>query len=212
MAPFFGPALEVSLIGPGPIALSVWRPLPVLVGLTLLLSACVAGYGAGRKAQVLGGSMQVGLAAGYCIDNTSSREGNDSLVLLMGRCNTGVTESPALLTLSVGPAGSGAGIGQDNAALAAFFTSDAGRAMLSRDGRARDVEVVQAFDQDGVLTMQVRDLAVGDYWRAVAAIRGRLVTLSVAGTEEAPLDSAAGKQLLARAMAELVKANPAPRG
>lgn len=187
------------------------RTVPVsvsaLLGL-LLLSACVAGYGAGRKAQVLGGSMQVGLAAGYCIDEASSREGDDSLVLLMGRCNSGVTETPALMTLSVGPTGSGAGIGVDNAALAAFFTSDAGRAMLSRDGRARDVEVVQAFDEAGIFTMLVRDRAVGDYWRAVAAIRGRLVTLSVTGTESAPLDNTAGRQLLARAMAELVKANP----
>ncbi len=189
----------------------LFRSIPAVFGL-LLVSACVAGYGAGRKAQVLGGSMQVGLAAGYCIDNTSSREGNDSLVLLMGRCNTGVTESPAVLTLSVGPVGSGAGIGQDNAALAAFFTSDAGRAMLSRDGRAGDVNVVQAFDEAGIFTMLVRDRAVGDYWRAVAAIRGRLVTLSVTGTEGAPLDNTAGRQLLARAMAELVKANPTPKG
>jgi hypothetical protein len=185
------------------------RVLSLLFGLVLLLSACVAGYGAGRKAQVLGGSMQVGLAAGYCIDDSSSREGADSVVLLMGRCNTDVAESPALLTLSVGPAGSGSGIGLDNAALAAFFTSDAGRQMLSREGRAKDVEIVQAFDQNGIFTMQVRDSAVGDYWRAVAAIRGRLVTLSVAGTEGAPLDTAAGQQLLAKAMAELIKANPA---
>lgn len=200
------------MTGPRRVVHGVFRPLPALIGAVLLLSACVAGYGAGRKAQVLGGSMQVGLAAGYCIDESSSREGADSLVLLMGRCNAGVTETPALLTLSVGPVGSGAGIGQDNAALAAFFTSDAGRKMLSRDGRARDVQVVQAFDEAGIFTMQVRDRAVGDYWRAVAAIRGRLVMLSVTGTESAPLDAAAGRQLLARAMAELVKANPAPQG
>lgn len=188
------------------------RSFPALFGLILLLSACVTGFGAGRKAEVLGGSMTVGLAAGYCIDDASSREAGDSLVLLMGRCNSSVTESPALLTLSVGPAGSGAGIGQDNAALATFFTSDAGRKMLSRDGRARDVQVIQAFDEAGIFTMLVRDRAVGDYWRAVAGLRGRLVTLSVSGTEGAPLDATAGRQLLAKAMAELVKANPAPRG
>jgi hypothetical protein len=155
--------------------------------------------------------MTVGLAAGYCIDDASSRETADSLVLLMGRCNSSVSESPALLTLSVGPAGSGAGIGQDNAALAAFFTSDDGRAMLSRDGRARDVQVIQAFDEAGIFTMLVRDDAVGEYWRAVTGLRGRLVTLSVSGTEGAPLDAAVGRQLLAKAMAELVKANATPR-
>lgn len=183
------------------------RVFPVLVGLSLL-TACVAGYGAGRTAKVLGGAMQVGLAAGYCIDDTSSREAADSLVLLMGRCNSSVSESPAVLTLSVGPAGSGAGVGRDNAALADFFTSDAGRAMLSRDGRASDVQVVQAFDQEGIFTMLVRDKAVGEYWRAVTAIKGRLVTLSVAGTKDAPLPTANGQHILARAMAELIKANP----
>lgn len=183
------------------------RAFPALFSLILLLSACVTGFGAGRKAEVLGGSMTVGLAAGYCIDDASSREAGDSLILLMGRCNSSVSESPALLTLSVGPVGSGAGIGRDNAALAEFFTSEAGRTMLSRDGRASDVQVAQAFDQDGIFTMLVQDQAVGEYWRAVTAIRGRLVTLSVAGTEGAPLATANGQQLLAKAMAELIKAN-----
>lgn len=188
------------------------RLLSALVVLLLLLSACVANYGAGRKARVLDGSMQVGLAAGYCIDDASSRETADSLVLLMGRCNSSVSESPAILTLSVGPAGSGASIRGDNAALAAFFTSDAGRAMLSRDGRARDVVVVQAFDEAGIFTMLVRDRAVGEYWRAVSALRGRLVSLSVTGTDDAPLETSAGRQLLAKAMAELIKANPTTQG
>lgn len=180
--------------------------LPCLA-VALMLSACVTGYGAGRKAQVLDGAVTVGLPAGYCIDQTSSREGGDSAILLMGRCNTGVAEAPALMTLSIGPAGSGVAIGTDNAALAAFFTSRDGRASLSRDGRFRDVEIVQAFDEAGIFTMRVRDRAVGEYWRAVTTIRGRLVTLSVTGTDSAPLDIPAARQLLARAMAELVKAN-----
>lgn len=195
-----GPELEVYVIAR--------LGFPALLCLSLL-SACVASYGAGRKAQVLNGSMQVGLAAGYCIDDASSRETTDSLVLLMGRCNSSVSESPAVLTLSVGPAGSGAGIGRDNAALADFFTSEAGRTTLSRDGRARDVQVMQAFDEAGVFTMLVKDSAVGEYWRAVTATRGRLVTLSVSGTEGVPLDATSGRQLLAKAMAELIKANPA---
>lgn len=186
------------------------RRLSVLARLALvgaLLSACVAGTGAGRKAEVLGGAMQVGLAAGFCIDETASREGGDSIILLMGRCNSGVAETPAIITLSVGPSGSASAIRDGNAALAAFFTSDDGRKMLSRDGRARDVTILRAFDESGVFTMQVRDRAVGDYWRAVTALRGRLVTVSVAGPQGAPLPAETGRQLLARAVTEMTKAN-----
>lgn len=171
------------------------------------LTACVEGTAAGRKAEILGGAMQVGLAAGFCIDQSASREGQDSLILLMGRCNSAVAETPAIITVSVGPSGSESAIRDGNGALAAFFTSEAGRKMLSRDGRARDVTILRAFDESGVFTMQVRDRAVGDYWRAVTAIRGRLITVSVAGPEGAPLPAETGRQLLARAVAEMIKAN-----
>ena len=56
---------------------------------------------------------------------------------------------------------------------------------------------------------RVRDAAVGEYWRTITSIRGRLVTLSAVGTEAAPLDPAKGRTILNRAMAELVRANPA---
>lgn len=163
----------------------------------------------GGRADILNGAMKVGLVRGFCIDETASRQGGDSAVLLMGRCNTAVAESPAVVTLSVGPAGSGGAIADGNAALAAFFTSDTGRATLSRDGRARDVQIIQAFDEAGVFTMRVRDRAVGEYWRAVTSIKGRLVTLSVNGTPETPLKPEDGRALLAKAMASLRAANGA---
>lgn len=201
-----------ALPAPAPAVARAIRPRTLGTVMTVLaLSACVAtNYGAGRKAVILGGGLNVGMAAGYCIDQSASRETGDSAVILMGRCNTAVTASPAVLSLTVGPQASGGAIAAGNAALATFFTSEQGRATLSRSGDARDVEVLEAFDSNGIFTMRVRDAELGEYWRAVTAIRGRLVTLSAAGTEAAPLAATQGRDLLAKAMAELVKANPAP--
>ena len=68
-------------------------------------------------------------------------------------------------------------------ALVAFFQSDEGRAMLSREGRADDVQVREAVGVGDAFLMHVADRAVGDYWRALAGVRGRLVTISASGPE-----------------------------
>ena len=174
-----------------------------------MLTGCVPGYAAGRKVAILDGSIQVGMAAGYCIDRAASRERDNAAVILMGRCNTSVPELPAVLSLTVGPSGSGGAVLGDTKALADYFRTPEGRATLSRDGRAKDVTVLEAIPGDGIFTLRVRDAAVGEYWRTITSIRGRLVTLSAVGTEAAPLDPAKGRTILNRAMAELIRANPA---
>lgn len=202
---------------PGPAAL-IRRParqvprLGLVLGLVCGLAGCVPGYGAGRKVAILDGTLQVGMAAGYCIDKAASRERDNAAVILMGRCNSAVPELPAVLNLTVGPAGSGGGIAGGTEALDAFFRSEAGRATLSREGRADDITLLQTAMADSIFTMRVRDAAVGEYWRAITSIRGRLVTLSAAGTATTPLDPARGKTILNRAMAELIRANAAPAG
>jgi hypothetical protein len=147
------------------------------------------------------------MAQGYCIDSGSSRQYDDSAVILMGRCNTGTDALPAVLTLSVGPAGSASAISGGGQMLADFFSSESGRATLSRDGIASDVTVKQALQSDGAFVMRVEDRAVGEYWRAIMGLRGRLVTLSVAGTDEMPLAPTDGRAVLDAAVAEMVKAN-----
>lgn len=174
----------------------------------LAVAGCVPGTGAGRKVAILNGTIQVGMAAGYCIDRAASRERDNAAVILMGRCNSAVPQAPAVLSLTVGPSGSGGAILGDTAALAAFFRSPEGRATLSRDGRAKDVTLLEAIPGEGIFTMRVRDVAVGEYWRSITSLRGRLVTLSAAGTEAAPLDPSRGKTILDRAMVELIRANP----
>lgn len=186
----------------------IWISRAATLGLVLGLSACVSNYGAGRQAPILDGGLTVGMARGYCIDAGSSRQADDSAVILMGRCNTSIDEVPAVLTLSVGPAGSASAISGGGEMLAAFFTSEQGRATLSRDGRASDVTVQQALQSGNAFLMRVQDRAVGEYWRAITGLRGRLVTLSVAGTADTPLSSEQGRTLLDAALAQMVKANP----
>lgn len=176
-------------------------------GLLLALAGCVSTYGAGRSAPILDGAFDVGMAKGYCVDRGAGRQAGDRAVVLMGRCTSAVDAVPAVLTLSVGAAGSASAISGGPALLAQFFTSEQGRQSLSRDGRAEDVAVVQALGSGDALLLRVRDRAVGEYWRAVTGLKGRLVTLSVAGAEGAPLDAAAGRAVLDEALAALIAAN-----
>lgn len=186
----------------------IWISRIAVAVVAIGLTACVQDYGAGRTAPILDGGLTVGMPQGYCLDGTASRQSGDSAVILMGRCNTSVDAAPAVLTLSVGPAGSASAISGGGQMLADFFSSASGRATLSRDGRSGDVTVKQAVQAQNAFVMRVQDRAVGEYWRAITGLRGRLVTLSVAGTDDTPLSAQDGRALLDATLAQLVKANP----
>jgi hypothetical protein len=174
--------------------------------LSLLLSGCVTPVGTPKSAPVLGGAMQVGVPAGYCIDRTAGREDDDTAIVVMGRCREDSPVLPAVLTAAIGPAAS-AGVlaGGGGEALAAYFTSDAGRAALSRSGRANDVTVLVAKSVGTAFVMRIRDSGAGEYWRGVEPAAGRLVTITV----DAPgADAAAGEAVLLQSLAAMRRANP----
>ena len=98
------------------------------------------------------------------------------------------------------------------AALAQFFTSTAGRKMLSRAGRAADVQVIRALQAEGTFLMYLSDRAIGSYWRAVTGLNRRLVTISVTGAAGAPLTSAQGRALLDATLSGMRMANPGRAG
>ncbi len=179
-------------------------------GLILLFAGCVSGLGPGRSTAILGGAMAVGAPSGYCVDRSAGHEADDRAIVLIGKCDAASAAVPAVVTVSVGAAGSAAAIAGGPAMLAEFFTSEAGRKSLSRDGDAGAVRILHAAGSGGALVMRVRDAAVGEYWRAVTALKGRLVTVSVAGTDGAPLDGEAGRALLDRSVEALVAANREP--
>lgn len=173
-----------------------------------LLAGCVTSGNDIRSVALLDGAVTAAAPTGYCIAPGAGRRGEDSAVVLMGKCRAGTEASPAVLTLSVGAAGTAGAMTAGGEALAGYFTSDPGRAALSRDGRAADVAVLEAMSAGDAFLLHVRDRAVGDYWRAILGLRGRLVTLSVAGPEGQPLDAEKGRRLLDAAVAALRRANP----
>ncbi len=182
-----------------------------LVAALGLLAGCQPGSmpGTSRQVQVLGGAVAIGLPQDYCINRAAGREGPDSAVIVMGRCSSAATVAPALVTVTVGQAGSAGVMTAGPAALAQFFASPAGRATLSRDGQAADIRILEALSAGSAFLLHLDDRQQGEYWRAITGLRGRLVTVSATGAPGVPLDPAAGRRLIDRVLANLQSANPA---
>lgn len=184
---------------------------PVLAVL-LALAGCdmpLSGTGAGlHETTLLGGALKIAAPPGYCIDPKASVARGSAIVVLMGRCTAMGGVAAALVSLTVGaPASAGVLLAGPDV-LAKFLTSTAGRRMLSRDGVAGHVVVLQALAAKGALLLHVKDQTAGEYWRAITAIKGRLVTTSASGAEGAPLTSDQGLKLV-RGMVEMLdKRNP----
>lgn len=174
-----------------------------------LLGGCVVPGGGIRSVALLDGAVVAAAPAGYCIAPGAGQRGEDSAVVLMGRCSDRSEADPAVVTLSVGAAGSAGAMTAGGEALVTYFRSADGRAMLSREGRASDVRVLEAVGRADAFFLHVEDAAVGDYWRALTGVKGRLVTVSVAGPEGQALPPAKGRALVEAAVAALRRANPA---
>jgi hypothetical protein len=188
--------------------MSTWISKRCAVAACLVLAGCAMGV---QSVSILGGDVIAAAPQGYCVAQDAGRQGADNAVVLMGRCSASGAADPAVVMVSVGEAGSGGLMAAGAGRLRAYFASDAGRAALSRDGRAEDVALMESRMEEGAFVMRLRDGTVGDYWRAVTAVRGRLVTLSVTGAEGAARDlpPADGRALLVAALAALREANTA---
>jgi hypothetical protein len=186
---------------------------PALRGISLVavlgLSACqlTAVTLSRQPASLLGGAIAITGPRGYCVDPAATREQGDTAVVLMGRCKFALAVEPALLTVSIGPVASAGAMAAGGEALTAYFTSTDGRAALSRIGRAGDVTVLEALMADDAYLLHLKDRVVGDYWRAVVGLNGRLVTISANGAQDAPLAPASGRALLDATLAALRRAN-----
>lgn len=192
--------------------MSTWISKALCLTALVALSGCQLepGFGAARSASVLNGAIQIGVPSGYCIDGGASREARDGAVILMGRCTDEVKAIPALLSVSIGQGGSAGVMTAGGPALAAYFGSPQGRATLSRDGRASDIRVVEALGAGDAFLLHLKDRSIGEYWRAVIGMKGRLVTISATGTPDLPLDPTDGRKVLDTALAAMRRANSAP--
>ncbi len=164
-----------------------------------------------RKVSVLDGAVIIAPPNGYCVDAKASRSGKDSAVILMGRCSASSGLAAALVTASVGAAGSGAALSIGPVALTRFFNSDQGLAMLSSSGKPEDVTVKAAQIDGETLFLQIEDKTTGTYWRAFSGLQGRLLSLTAAGVDQVILNPDDGRNLLAQTLVALNKANSKPR-
>ena len=185
------------------------RPSVALLLAPVLLAACqmVAIAPLQKPALMLDGALSVSGPRGYCVDPRATQQGDDTAVVLMGRCRYALAVAPAVLTVSVGPAGSAGVLAAGGPALTTFFTSEAGRSALSRSGDAGDLAVIEALSVGPAYLLQLNDRAIGAYWRAVIGVKGRLVTISANGTPPEPLALAGGRKLVDATLTALLRAN-----
>lgn len=179
------------------------------LGLALLLAGCVAvsGLGGTSAQPVLQGALNIAAPSGYCVDPAGLREEDDRAVVLMGRCNDHAKVKPAMLSLSVGPAGSAGVMAAGGSELAGFFTSAEGRATLAPSGRAADVRVIEALSAGDAFLMLLQEKGGPSYWRAVLGLRGRLVMISAHSGRQEPLAATDGRDLIDSALAAMRRAN-----
>lgn len=189
--------------------MSIWISKALCLVAFVAVTGCQLepGFGGARSAPVLDGAIEIGVPAGYCIDGGTSRVATDGVVILMGRCTDEVRAIPALLSVSIGQGGSAGVMTAGGPALAAFFASSQGRATLSRDGRAGDIRILEALSAGDAFLLHLQDRSVGEYWRAVIGVKGRLVTISATGTPDLPLDPKDGRKVLDAALDAMRRAN-----
>jgi len=173
-----------------------------------------------RKASVSGGAITVAGPAGFCVDPESSRLSDETAFVFLGSCaalnGKGARLTPrAVLTASVMPgAPAGDAFRAQMRDLAAYLMTDEGRASLARDGRARSVQIAEVLLVGDALFLRARDRAplaghrvVPEYWRAILARRGRLLSLSVLSLAEAPVEAGDMRVLLDEFVARVASAN-----
>ena len=178
-----------------------------VIGLVLMFGLTACAVEGVQQVAVLNGALSVRAPASYCVDMASARSASDTASVLIGRCTSGGGVTAALVTVTVGRTASGGVMLAETGALRAFMASEAGRRALARSGRAEDVVVLESGVVEGRLLLHLQDRLAGDYWRAVVAIKGRLVTVSATGAEGAPLRPEEGRRLVARTLDALIAAN-----
>ena len=198
------------------------------LGFGLALTACVPGEFGGmsgaatRSLQVSGGAVTVAPPQGYCIDRKASRDGAEGAFVLIGTCaalsgvrSAGPSARPAVLTASVLNGAPAEGIAGILPQMTRFFGTDAGRSALSRSGDAGAVDLIQAVSQGDTLYLRVADRSKAEaqvepeYWRAVLALNGRMVTLSALSLERFPLGPDEKRKVLEAFVSRMRAANRA---
>lgn len=177
-----------------------------------LMAGCVMEGGGSAPASVsVGDQITVAGPSGYCVDTSASRTGDSGAFVLLGSCAS-ISRSlmaarpkyPAILTASVSGGGPDAETFKASfPSMAKFLSSTAGRAALSRSGKAASVTIAQIGSTGDAMTIRATDTAAApgqnvepEYWRALMSIKGQIVTVTVMGLKDKPLSSEVKRALL----------------
>ncbi len=158
-------------------------------------------------------AFRIAAPAGYCLAEGAVARQRGSDFAAFTACAPGGAAT-AVLSATVGAAGSAQPV--DPQALAAFFTSPAGRRALGRSRDDRAVTVHQVLAAEGAVLVRLTDRATppaaigpGESWRAVLVVDGRLITLSASPARGTTLLPEAGRRLIGGFVAAMRQANPA---
>ncbi|WP_157971079.1 hypothetical protein [Pseudogemmobacter bohemicus] len=184
-----------------------WRKgAAAILGLALL-AGCVAPKGGSGAMGFVGDDIRVSPPAGYCVNQAASSDSQTGAVILIGECSRKADVVPAVISITVGDEGSAEILKSGAKALSDYFTSPAGRAALARDGDPGSVAVRETALSGGALVMRMFDRQVGEYWRAVLGLRGRLVSVSVMAPETSSLSPEQSRALLGQTITAIRAAN-----
>ena len=177
-----------------------------------LLAGCVEGGGGSAPTNVrVGDDIVVAGPSGYCVDTSASRTGESGAFVLLGSCASlghslmaARPKYPAILTASISSGGPDPETFRASfPGMAKFLNSTAGRAALSRSGKAASVQIVQIGSAGEVMTIRATDTAAApgqnvepEYWRALLTMKGQIVTLTVLGLKDKPLSADVKRSLL----------------
>jgi hypothetical protein len=177
------------------------------------LAGCVAPVNSEAELTVAG-NVVVAPPSGFCILQESRFVQGTAEFAAMLPCASALPliggGVKAVLTVTVGEDGTANGLDLTASGLTAYFESDEGRAALSRAGKAESVIVHEVRETNGAVVVRMTDQSArwpGMGWRAVAAMRGHLVTLTVRGNGAEALTEAQGQRLIDRFVGAMRRAN-----
>jgi len=206
---------------------SVWRLRAVFAPLVVMLAlvsgaAGVSAKGAPAKMKIGPGALTIAAPPGFCVDTQASHNLESGAFVLFGSCAAlgqstfaAKPKKAAILTAYVTPgAPEGDVFAASFASMATFLASDQGRKALSRAGKARTVTIQRIVAVGDVLYILASDSARLEgqdvepgYWRALFALDGQIVTLSVLGLAKQPLAADEKRSLLEKFVSKVRSEN-----
>jgi hypothetical protein len=197
--------------------MSTWINKAILA--MVLLSGCVApGGGAAlltgaqtaepRRTIVLDG-MKIAGPQGFCPVQTSRQRVGQAEFVALAPCSG---TQGAILAATIGAPGSAAGVQLSAAVLEPYFGTPEGQRALRGEGNDDMISVHEVRDLGGAVVLRLTregTARVGDSWRALLQIDGRLITLSVRPRQGGSLPPQDGRRLIERFVAAMRGANQA---